>query len=384
MTSKVRRNITKSEIAKLWAASAGRCNICYTSLLRDATTDQEVKAGEMAHIVGVADGPRSARSEHPLSSEERNKAANLILLCEKHHTEVDARPDVYTVKHLRELKRKFEERVFYLTGLAVDSKTIVLRLVGDIHDHKVADITRAHARETVLREEGRYPRWDLSSSERDHSIDLRNDDEQGRQSYWDRADRKIKLRVQQLRDMQAENNSTHISVFALARIPVLALLGHHLGDTDDMTVYHRRNVSGWGWDAQAELPEFELIQHRTSDTTRDVTLMCSISAPVQIDRAPDEIAQGNVFEIRPRNVAPGPAVLDHPEALGLFELAYREFLVQVEPLHRDGGRIYILPAVPADAAVTLGRVRTAVANQSRRIYDLVDGQRYEFACEVGA
>lgn len=382
VTSPNRRgSITKPESSTLWAASAGRCNICSQSLLRDATTGVEVKAGEMAHIVGVSDGPRSPRGQHPLAKEERNKAENLILLCEKHHTEVDTRTDLYSAEYLRRLKREYEDRIFFLTGLGPERETYVLRMLGSIHG-KQFDITREDAREIVLDGEGRYPRYALSATEHDVSIDLRQLTNEGTLSYWEQAEAKIAERVAHLRDLQDQGTVTHLSVLALGRIPALVMLGVALGDATNITVYHRRQ-DGWGWNPDALEPEFEIISHATEGDT--VTLACSLTADVQLDRAPADTREGAVYEIRPSNTHPCSALLDHPRAQNAFATTYREFLGMVERDHPNAEAIHLLPAVPGDAAIVLGRIRSPAVHPPLRVLDIDrDTGQYIFICEVGA
>jgi hypothetical protein len=383
MAESPNRKIPRPQAELLWGASAARCNICNTSLIRDETTGVEIKAGEKAHIVGVADAPRSPRGHHPLPVAERNLAANLILLCEKHHTEVDKRTDVYTPEQLLELKRRFEERVFFLTGLGEDNETQVFRLNGAIHGTKTPDLTREQAREVVLREEGRYPRYSLSASEHDASVDLRQLTNEGEAAYWEEARRQIDQRVAHLEQLRAEGRAGHVSVFALARIPVLIALGDALGDAADVSVYHRRNQGGWGWDSEAELPRFELIEHQLGDGDQ-VLLACSLSAPVRFDRAPADLAGQSRYEIRPAGLAPGATLLDHPDALHAFAQAYRHFLSTVEAAHPGATAINLLPAIPGDAAIALGQIRTPAANPPMRVYDLNrESDAYAYACEVG-
>jgi hypothetical protein len=377
----LRGSIPKAESSTLWAASAGRCNICSQSLLSDATTGVEVKAGEMAHIVGVSDGPRSPRGQHPLPKKERNKAENLILLCEKHHTEIDTRTDLYSAEYLRRLKREYEDRVFYLTGLGPERETYVLRMLGSIHG-KQSDITREDAREIVLEGEGRYPRYALSATEHDVSIDLRQLTNEGSPSYWEQAEAKIADRVTHLRDLQAQGTVTHLSVLALGRIPALIMLGAALGDATNVTVYHRRQ-DGWGWDPEAPQPDFEIVPHATEGDT--VTLACSLTGEVQLDRAPADTREGAVYEIRPSNAHPNPGLLNHPRAQGAFANAYREFLSMVERDHPHTKAVHLLPAVPGDAAIVLGRIRTPAVHPPLRVFDLDrDTSEYIFVCEVGA
>src|SRR4051794_18801667 len=76
-------SISDAESLKLWVRSGGRCAFCNTYLLEDEFTGQVYKFGEMAHNVGRSESDRSPRGLDPLPLAERNKAENLLLLCEK-------------------------------------------------------------------------------------------------------------------------------------------------------------------------------------------------------------------------------------------------------------------------------------------------------------
>jgi hypothetical protein len=69
----------------------------------DATeTDDESLVGEACHIVAQSvDGPRGIS---PLTAEQRDKYANLILLCNVHHKQIDDQFNAYPVSKLEELK----------------------------------------------------------------------------------------------------------------------------------------------------------------------------------------------------------------------------------------------------------------------------------------
>lgn len=87
----------------LWGRSGNKCAICKTDLAEDMTeTDDYSILGEEAHIVArEEDGPRG---KSPLTSEERDKYSNLILLCQKHHKIIDDHDETYTIEKLHEIK----------------------------------------------------------------------------------------------------------------------------------------------------------------------------------------------------------------------------------------------------------------------------------------
>ncbi len=93
----------EKEIKILWGRSGNRCAICKLELTPDG--DKET-LGEMAHIIARStDGPRGDSS---LTSHERDKYKNLILLCPTHHAEIDKNFEDWSVEKLIEIKSKHE------------------------------------------------------------------------------------------------------------------------------------------------------------------------------------------------------------------------------------------------------------------------------------
>jgi hypothetical protein len=102
-------SITLKTHKLLWGFSGNKCAFkeCRNDLIADETeTDDESIIGDEAHIVAKSeDGPRGKST---LSSEERDKYDNLILLCRKHHKIIDDQPKHYTVDKLNTIKKEHE------------------------------------------------------------------------------------------------------------------------------------------------------------------------------------------------------------------------------------------------------------------------------------
>jgi hypothetical protein len=91
----------------LWGRSGNRCAFpdCRRELVEDETlTDDPSIIGEEAHIVAKKEG--GPRGESDLSTEERNRFSNLILLCRNHHKVVDDQVDKFTVDRLHKMKEE--------------------------------------------------------------------------------------------------------------------------------------------------------------------------------------------------------------------------------------------------------------------------------------
>lgn len=109
----------------LWVKAGGRCSICHVQIVTEGTdTDEPSVFGEEAHIVGQSpNGPRAGVIPHV------DSYANLILLCRKHHKQVDDQVGHYTVERLRETKRQHEEWV--ASRLGETTNPGLVRLIPD-------------------------------------------------------------------------------------------------------------------------------------------------------------------------------------------------------------------------------------------------------------
>lgn len=102
----------------LWGKAAARCAMpeCRRQLVEDISeTDNPTLVGENCHIVAEKDG--GARSDPTMSVEDRNRYANLVLLCNIDHKIIDDNEVVWTVDRLKMLKAEHEAWVEQSLGL---------------------------------------------------------------------------------------------------------------------------------------------------------------------------------------------------------------------------------------------------------------------------
>lgn len=90
----------------LWVKAGGRCSICHEQLATDAIGDDDPSIfGEECHIVAQSPGgPRAAEIA------DVDGYDNLILLCRKHHKQVDDQRSHFTVERLKQIKCEHEQR----------------------------------------------------------------------------------------------------------------------------------------------------------------------------------------------------------------------------------------------------------------------------------
>lgn len=91
----------------LWSRGAGICSNCKTKLSHDSKNPScATLIGENCHIIG--ENPGSARSASHMSTEDRNRYHNLILLCNACHKIVDDDETTYTIETLHKIKADHE------------------------------------------------------------------------------------------------------------------------------------------------------------------------------------------------------------------------------------------------------------------------------------
>ena len=102
----------------LWGKAAGRCAMpaCRRQLVEHISeTDDPTIVGENCHIVAENDG--GPRSEPTMSVNDRNRYANLVLLCNVDHKIVDDNEAIWTADAMKVLKAEHEAWVEGSLGL---------------------------------------------------------------------------------------------------------------------------------------------------------------------------------------------------------------------------------------------------------------------------
>src|SRR5260370_6274897 len=188
----------------------------------------------MAHIVAFReDGPRGKSELRPAYI---NDVGNLMLLCPQCHKLIDDHPDQYTVPVVEKFKEAHEDRICHVTSLGPDHKTMVVQLKARIAGQAIA-IPVAQATQAVA---PRYP-----TDAKGYLIDLTSIDAEGT-AFTDAACQQIKRRIERLYDPGMDVAETrHISLFALAPIPLLVFLGSQLTNKlpVDLFLPHRDTVT---------------------------------------------------------------------------------------------------------------------------------------------
>lgn len=347
----------------LWGKAGGRCQYdgCNHPLYRDDVTQAEFNSAYIAHIIAESpDGPRG----HPTLSELlKEDFSNLMLLCDTHHRLVDKVDEAgHPVEKLQSMKRRHEERIELLTSIAEERHSHVLLYGAKIGNH---DSHLSFDKAAAAMVPDRYP-----ASSKPFAIGLKasafGDAEA---AYWN-------LEVEQLRRQFAAlvkprfaaAEVSHLSVFALAPMPLLIELGRLLSDIPNATVFQlHREPADWKWRPTPTTFQYR-VDPPSNSSTKNVALVLALSADIIPDRI-EAVLGKDVAIWTLTHAAPGNDFLHSPIQLQEFRTTLRHTLNQIKAAHGEDAKLHLFPAVPVSAAVEIGRVWMPKADLPFRVYD---------------
>jgi hypothetical protein len=357
------RDITDKAKLLLWVRAGGRCEFdsCNKYLFRHHVTLEAVNLGELAHIVAFSpDGPRGSVDDRP---EEINDPSNLMLLCPECHKLIDdnATSGKYSRATLLKFKKDHEGRIFRLTEAKPDSKTTVVQLISKVGGQSVA-ITGAQIQDAIS---PMYP------DERDCLIDLTALDDQS-DAFYALAVDTINRSVEQLYNPGFQTEKPrHLSLFALAPMPLLMHLGRRLSNKITVDLYQRhRDTQDWAWKESGPEVRYHSRQVRTGTSEDRVALLLSLTDTVDEKGLPSSIDESySIYEISLEGQLPSPHFLRQRENLAGFRQIYQATLAEILRDHHAIPAVEVFPIVPAPIAVLCGYELFPKVSPPLRIFD---------------
>lgn len=342
----------------IWVRAGGRCILCNKNLITTSLGDGAAvrSIGEVAHIAAESlDGPRG---DSPTDPDDRNDAENLLLLCPNEHTEADSgrlSDPQYTEDFLRARKRNKEAWIEFVTGLDAQRATTILRLSGDVRGSTCL-IDRHEAAKTTMRTALRTPQYLPDPWGVGLTIDIADVPGPGTANYWASCLSQIDSSVDRLRRSAQEGDTTHVSVFAFALVPLLVALGNALDDTLQIDVYDRhRATDSWFWDPHGDAVRFQYAIPETVDSA-EATLVVNASGTIQPHELPAEVAELPRIVVEPAaDHIPGPVTFAAKATLDAFTTTVRDLIAELER-HKHIRHLHLFLATPVSATVNLGRV----------------------------
>lgn len=364
-SSPIRKSRDTKPATKILLAThaGGRCefNGCNEYLFEDPLTLHGGNFSERAHIVAFSpDGPRGRDRSRPA---DVNRIENLMLLCQRHHKLIDDHPGDYSRRALEAQKEAHEARVHRLTGLGPEMKTTVVQLKARIAGRPV-DIPAPQVYDAVA---PRYPVDRLG-----HIISLTDLDDTA-PGFLEQATTLISQRVAELYRPGMDVAATrHISLFALAPIPLLVHLGASLSDKIQVDIFQRHRIGKcpWCWRTSGTPLQFGLEHKRVGRHGDRVALLVSLSGSVHISDLPAGIDRTfSIYELKVENVPPARDILRQREDLDRFRQTYHAALAQLRRDHPAMKALHLFPAVPAPVAVACGHDLLPKIDPDLLVYD---------------
>ncbi len=369
--------VSPTSRAVIWSRAAGRCQYpgCNESLIGDLLSGKEdANFGFIAHIIADrATGPRGDPIRSPLLAD---KPANLLLLCYPHHKLIDVDDrDAHTEQRLLDIKAAHEERIRIVTGIAFDRASHVLRYGAKIG---AQDSLVSFGRVALAMLPDRYPVNGNSigieivgSSAQDHE-----------DTFWETE--RVNLGRQfeaKIKPLIESREIAHLSVFALAPIPLLMELGRLLCDIVPADVYQlHREPAGWRWAMDGARIQYQI--DKPKNRGKAVALKLALSATISDDRivaalGPDVAIWGVTAN------ASNNDIMRHPEDLREFRRILRNVYNDIKAVHGAATTINIFPAIPVSVAVECGRVWMPKADLPLIIYDESRGRGFVARLKIG-
>ncbi len=373
----VTRYVPSQVTAILWGRAAARCEFagCNRPVSWSLVTQRELNVAQRAHIRSFSRcGPRGRQG---IPKELLNSAENLMLVCHQCHVEIDSGDGAqeYPTDLLLEMKRKHEERVELVTGIAPEHSSHVLLYGSNIGDQSTClNFKQAATAMMPLR----FP-----ASRNALTLQMTNvafsDIET---AFWANEDANLcKLFAKRVREPLSESGAEkHLSVFALAAQPLLVRLGTLLGDISEVDVYQRhREPQTWTWPEQAAPLRFKVTH--PSMTEGAPALLIDISGRVTEDRIYQVLGEGaSIWQLTVED--PHNDIIKSREHLSAFRSAARQLVSTIKEKHGQNTPLHVFLAAPVSVCIELGRIRMPKADMPWLLYDHHNAHGFKCALSI--
>jgi hypothetical protein len=182
----------------------------------------------------------------------------------------------------------------------------------------------------------------------------------------------IRAKVGRLGAAGLDGSATdHVSVFALAPIPLLVVLGRALSDKQGVDFYQRhRDTDDWKWKSVGADVEYAFRRLQKGAASERVALCLSLSGSIERASLPPVIDDTfTIYELTLAAGRPSPLFLRKKADLGNFRRAYMVALREIMAAHRELSQLYLFPAVPAPVAIVCGHALLPKVDPTLLVYD---------------
>lgn len=378
-TAGSRRRVALEQQLLVWVRSGGHCALCHAYMLESDINFKPVKLGELAHIVAQSDHALAPRSLTDLPEAERDLAENLLLACPTCHTDIDKKlqAKLLDVGWLLTIKQRHEERIRRATTLAAMEKSVVLRLIGHVRGAAM-EIGPLEAVSAVVLQAERHADLALDPNRAGAEIDLRalpGEQDPIGSGYYASACRRIDMVLsERVKPAVDRGEIEHLSVFALARLPLLVYFGSRLDDGISAEIFQRqRATESWTWQEAGDV-EFRFKTTHSGDADdSDALLIVNASGTIDESTLPAELAALPRFVIEAADAIPNRDIIATRRARDSFHATVSKLLGHIEKHNPSVKRLHLVAAAPVSACIILGRSVGWGFHPTLLVYEAIDG-----------
>lgn len=360
----VTRLVKRQATLDLWVLAGGRCQFrdCNDLLYKSPVTQEKVNRAQKAHIYSFSPAGPRGRGPYAKKTQGLNSTKNLLLVCHGCHQIIDqpGGSTRYPAARLQQWKQEHEARIVRVTGVNPKRKTHVVLYGSRIGEHD-SPLQPDEAMEAVFPD--RFPAKDQPVN---LSLSMEHND--GTAEFWATEERHLRnIFERDINPLIRDSRAAHFSVFALADMPLLVLLGSLFTDKRSVNTFQRfREPQGWHW--QNDEPRgFGMNLKRPRHPRGEPALVFSLSGNIEPERVQAILGpQAAIWELTIAD--PHNDFLRSRRQLVAFRQAVRKAMAAI---NRSHGRkpVHLFPAMPVACAVELGRVRMPQSDPAWVIYN---------------
>lgn len=359
------RYINREVERELWARAAGRCqfNGCNRLLYKSPVTQEPVNISEKAHIYSFSE--KGPRGWGPFFTKKNqiNDISNIMLVCHDCHKAIDQDKNGlrYSGDLLIKWKEEHERRIAIVTGVDPSKKSHIV-LYGANIGEQTSKLQPEAAKDAL------FPDWYPAEEHAIH-LSMKWEGKDDEEDYWKTEVQNLKTAINRhIVPLLNTAGPYHLSIFALAPIPLMIMLGTLLTDKIPAQVYqlHREPHSNWKWLNGPSNFTFQV--KRPTSFEHPPALVISLSDIISHERVKAVLGDSvSIWELMIEN--PNNDFLKSQEQLSLYRETIRQLMIDIGKAHGKSACLSIFPAMPVACAVELGRVRMPKADCRWNIYD---------------
>lgn len=285
-----------------------------------------------------------------------------MLLCDTHHRLIDIYDvEGHPVDRLKRMKIKHEKRIEINCSINPNMESHIVIYKSNIGQHS-PNLSFESVSQYILPEH--YP----ASSEAIELSLINSPFNDKNESYWEAENENLKTQFNdQLKHRLKKGKINHISIFAMAPIPLLIKLGYYLNDIQNVEIHQPiREPKTWKW--LEKRVDTQFIVNYPENNYDKVALNISLSGNISNDRISKILGENcSIYTITIEK--PFNDFLKSKTQLQEYSKNIKELFNLIKSKYSSSTPLHVFPAMPVSTAIEFGRIWMPKADMPLIIYD---------------